>query len=44
MSNVISIHGYTITTHNGEPMVEDLEVATRLGYPQGRDIRKLIKP
>lgn len=43
MSNIVSIQGYTLHTHNGEPMVGDLELAQRLGYAQAYDIRKLIK-
>lgn len=43
MSNIVSIHGYTIVHHNGEPMIEDLELAKRLGYAEPRMIRRLIK-
>lgn len=43
MSNIVSIQGYTLHTHNGEPMVGDLELAQRLGYSEPRMIRKLIK-
>lgn len=39
----ISIHGYTIVHHNGEPMIQDLELAKRLGYERPRKIRDLIK-
>lgn len=42
-SNVISIHGYQLHVHDGEPMVQDLDLAERLGYAQFRDLRKLIK-
>lgn len=43
MSNVISIHGYTIVHHNGEPMIEDLALALKLGYERPYAIRDLIK-
>ena len=43
MSNVISIHGYTIVHHKGEPMIRDLDLALRLEYERPRDIRKLVK-
>lgn len=43
MSNIVSIQGYTLHTHNGEPMVADLELGERLGYERPRDIRRVIK-
>jgi hypothetical protein len=43
MSNIISINGYRLQYHNGEPMIEDLELAKRLGYELPYDIRKLIR-
>ena len=43
MSNIISINGYRLQYHNGEPMLEDLELAKRLGYALPYDIRKLIR-
>lgn len=43
MSNVISIKGYTLHVHNNEPMVQDLELAKKLGYKEPRAIKKLIK-
>lgn len=43
MSNVISIHGYTIVHHNGEPMIEDLALGMKLGYERPRKVRDLIK-
>lgn len=42
MRNVISIQGYTLHTHNDEPMVGDIELAERLGYERPRKIRELI--
>lgn len=43
MSKIISIHGYELHVHNGEPMVRDLELAEKLGYERPRRIRELIK-
>lgn len=43
MSNIVSINGYRIQYHNGDPMIEDLELARRLGYELPYDIRKLIR-
>lgn len=43
MSNIISIHGYTLHRHNNDLMVEDLELARRLGYINVYNIRRLIR-
>lgn len=43
MSNIVSINGYPVQYHNGEPEIDDLSIADRLEYAQHRDIRKLIK-
>ena len=43
MSNIVSIHGYQIKYHDGQPMIQDLELASRLGYERPRTIRDLIK-
>jgi hypothetical protein len=43
MSNIASIHGYSVQYHNGEPMIEDLELAKRLGYENPYNIRKLVR-
>lgn len=42
MSNIVSIHGYDIHYHNGEPTIRDLDLAKRLGYGKPYDIRQLI--
>lgn len=39
----LTIQGYTLHDIDGEPMIEDLELAARLEYAQPRDVRKLIK-
>lgn len=39
----LTIQGYTLHDIDGEPMIEDMELAHRLGYSQPRDIRKIIK-
>ena len=43
MSNIISIHGYDIHYIDGEPTIQDTDLAKRLGYAEPRMIRKLIK-
>ncbi len=43
MKNTMEVRGYTLHRHNDDLMVEDLELAKRLGYERLRDIRKLIK-
>jgi hypothetical protein len=43
MSNIVSIHGYELHVHDGEPMVKDLDLAVRLEYKEPRAIKKLIK-
>lgn len=43
MSNIVSINGYRLQYHNGEPMIQDLELAIRLEYERPRAIRDLIK-
>lgn len=43
MSNIISINGYRLQYHNGEPMIQDLELANRLEYERPRSIRDLVK-
>lgn len=43
MSNIISIHGYDIHYQNGEPTIQDLDLAKRLGYENTYNIRTLIK-
>lgn len=43
MQGVMNIQGYTLHDIDGEPMIEDMELAVRLEYSQPRDIRKIIK-
>lgn len=43
MSKIVNIQGYALQRHNNELMVEDLDLATRLGYERPRKIRDLIK-
>ena len=43
MSNIVSINGYRLQYHSGEPMIQDLELASRLEYERPRAIRDLIK-
>lgn len=38
-----TVNGYTVHYQAGEPMIQDLELAERLGYSEPRMIRKLIK-
>lgn len=38
----LTIQGYTLHDIDGEPMIEDLVLADRLGYDQRHSIRKLI--
>ena len=42
-NNIISINGYRLQYQDGEPMIQDLELAQRLGYERPRAIRDLIK-
>jgi hypothetical protein len=42
MSKIMSIHGYAIHYHRGEPMIADLDLAKRLGYENTYNIRPLI--
>ncbi len=39
---VVSINGYELHIHDDLPMVQDLDLAERLGFSRPRDIRKLI--
>lgn len=43
MSALIQLNGYELNLEHGEPMIQDLALAQKLGYAQPRDIRKLIK-
>lgn len=31
MSQIVTIHGYPVHYHHGKPMIQDLELAQRLG-------------
>ena len=43
MNTIMEVQGYTLHRRNDDLMVEDLELAGRLGYERPRKIRDLIK-